>query len=329
MSKNANFADDAALLQLHHNGPQRLNFLQYWWKTHIRAFLFACGELVDYPMSSLITLLVIGIAFALPISLFSLLQNAETAANLWQSSTPKIQLYLKQNLAKPQLDSLVKSLQRNPSIEKARYISPQEGLKSLKNNIAAASLDTLGTNPLPGVIEITPNHLNSNPQFVQTLYEQLKTNPLVEITQLNMHWVKRLYYVIEALRYLTAAMALLFCIGLVLIVGNTIRLDIKGHREQIQILQLIGATKAYIRRPLLYRALLYGVIGSVMALAFSEIILWQLQTPVSKLALTYNNQFELQGLTLLQTATTICIGGLLSYVGARLVVNYFLQKMHE
>ncbi len=179
------------------------------------------------------------------------------------------------------------------------------------------------------MIEITPNHLNSNPEFVQTLYEQLKSNPLVEITQLNLHWVKRLYYIIEALRYLTIAMAVLFCIGLILIVGNTIRLDIKGHREQIQILQLIGATRAYIRRPLLYRALLYGVIGSVMALAFSEIILWQLQKPISNLALTYNSQFDLQGLTLIQTAITIGIGGLLSYIGARLVVNYFLQKIHE
>ncbi len=105
MSNNANFADDAALLQLHHSGPQRLNFFQYWWKTHIRAFLYACGELVDYPMSNLITLLVIGIAFALPVSLFTLLQNAENAATLWQGSTPKIQLYLKQDLTQPQLDN--------------------------------------------------------------------------------------------------------------------------------------------------------------------------------------------------------------------------------
>ena len=324
MNKNVNFADDAALLQLQYNTPQRLGPLQYWWICHLRAFLFACGEFIRHPVSNIITLLVIGIAFSLPVSLFALLQNAETAAAHWHN-TPKLSLYLNQNASQAQIETLIASLKQDTLIATADYISPQQGLRSLQDTNAAQSVQLIGANPLPGVIEIGLTN-NSTPQQVQVLNAQLQSNALIAMTQLNMNWVKRLYYLIQTLKTLTLAIAILFCVGLVLIVGNTIRLDMKSHQDEITILRLIGATKSFIQRPLLYRGLLYGVVGSLLAWIFSSCLLAGLQTPISKLALSYSTNFKLEGLTIEQGMLTLLIGGGLSYVGARLVAKFQLAR---
>lgn len=316
------------ILQLHSQEPQRLNSFQYWFSCHLRAFLFALGELIRYPLGNLITLFVIGIAFSLPVILFELLQNGETAISYFHGS-PTILLYLKKDITNDQLNGLLQSLQQNSQIESAHYISPQEGLNSLQaDSSISAAIQALGSNPLPGVVAVTPNHLSSDPIAIQSLYDQLKSNSLVDSTQLNIAWVKRLFYLVEMLKQLTSVIAFIFCIGLILIVSNTIRLDMKSHREEIYILRLIGATNAFIRRALLYKGLLYGLMGSIIALFLGNSVLWWLKQPLSQLTLTYNTVFQLQALSSLQILAFVLSCALLGYLGSRVVANYFLRKEH-
>lgn len=329
MNNNAEIARDAALLGLNNSGTQRLGRLHYWWLCHLRAFLFACGALVRSPISNLMTLLVIGIAFSLPVTLFALLQNVQGVITNWQTA-PRIMLYLKQDIPQTQINTLVQQLNANNQIEKVTYISPQQGLKSLQQNgrVSAESIASLAGNPLPGVIEVLPNHISSTPQSIQALYAQLQQNTNVDMAQLNLNWVKRLYYLVETLKYLTLAIAVLFSIGLILIVGNTVRLDMKSNQEEINILRLIGANKSFIRRPLLYRGILYGCIGGVIAWMLCGIFLWWMQVPATHLAMSYNSSVSLHGLGFTQGLSVILIGGLLSYVGTRFVINYFLRNEH-
>ena len=316
------------IFQLHNQTPQRLSGVHYWFSCHLRAFLFALGELFRYPIGNLVTLFVIGIAFSLPVILFELLQNGETAMTYFHES-PTIMLYLKQDMSSDQLNSLLQTLQQNRQIQATHYISPQEGLNALQaDSSISAAIQALGSNPLPGVIEVTPNQLNNDPAMMQSLYDQLKTNSYVDSAQLNMAWVKRLFYLIQTLKQLTLGIAFIFCIGLVLIVGNTIRLDMKSHQEEIYILRLIGATNAFIRRPLLYKGLLYGLIGSVIALLLANSVLWWLESPLSELTLTYNAVFHLQGLSVQQILIFILSCAFLSYLGGRMVANYFLRREH-
>jgi cell division transport system permease protein len=329
MNNNVDFANDAALLGLNRSGPQRLGRIAYWWSCHLRAFLFACGELIRSPISNLMTLFVIGIAFSLPVTLFALLQNVESVITNWQTS-PRIELYLKQNTSQAQINTILQNLNQNTKVEKATYISPQQGLQSLQRNgsVTQDSIQSLGSNPLPAVIQVTPNHINSTPQSIQQLYAQLQQINSVDMAQLNLNWVKHLYYLVETIKYLTLAIAILFSVGLILIVGNTVRLDMKSNQEEIDILRLIGANKAFIRRPLLYRGLLYGCIGGFIAWMLCGIFLWWMQVPASHLAMSYNSTITLHGLRGAQGILVIIIGGALSYIGARFVINYYLRKEH-
>ncbi len=327
MTNPIDFISDAALLGLHNSTEPQQSRLRYWWTCHLRAFLFACGELIRHPFSNVMTLLVIGIAFSLPVTFFALLQNVEGIVSSWQSS-PKIILYLKQGATPTQVDHVIQSLNQNEHIENVRYISPQQGLQALQQSggIDNQSLQSLGVNPLPGVIEVTPNHINSTPQSIQQLYNTLQDSDSVELVQLNLNWVKRLYSLIDTLQYLTLAITVLFAIGLVLIVGNSIRLDMKSHQQQIDILRLIGATKSFIRRPLLYKALLYGCFGGLVAWGLCALFLWWMQAPASQLALSYNSALNLRGLSFTQGLIVIIMGSVLSYGSARGVVNYCLFR---
>ena len=311
----------------HHKAPQRLSHLQFWWSCHLRAFLFASGEFIRYPFTNFMTLFVIGIAFALPATLFALLQNVENIASYWHE-TPQITLYLQQNINDTQRSQLITSLQKNTAIEDVRYISPEEGLHSLQDSSSTThdAIQALASNPLPGVLEITPDHLHTNPQSIQILYNELKQNTLIDSAQLNLTWVKRLFYLLETLRNLTIAVGALFAIGLVLVVGNTIRLEMMKHEDEIYVLTLIGATRSFIRRPLLYRGLLYGGVGGIIAWILCSCILWFLEGPATKLALSYNNMIELHGLSIKQGIAMVLCGGALGYLGARFTINYHLRK---
>lgn len=318
MNKNVDFADDAALLQLHGKGPQRLNPIQYWWACHIRAFFFACGEMIRYPLTNLMTLFAIAIAFTLPATLFALLQNAENIATTWHN-TPQISLYLKQNITPDQRNQFIKTLQQNKQIANVTYISPADGLKTLQGNTDIDSaVQAIASNPLPGVLAITPNTSSRSPIAIQGLYQSLQSNNLIDSAQLNITWIKRLFYMIDILKHITLAMMVLFSFGLIFIVGNTIRLAMQRYSEEITVLSLIGATKSFIRRPLLYRGVLYGVLGGAIAWLLTACTLWSLEKPASALALTYHNVVTLQGLSIAQGFAIILAGGLLGYIGARL-----------
>lgn len=325
MNKNITLADDAALLQLHQKQPQRLSPLKYWWSCHLRAFFFACGDLVRQPFSSLMTILVISIAFALPLSLFALLQNVEQVTSHMHNAA-KLSIYLKNNVTQSQTTELINQLKQNSDLASVQYISPQEGLKSLQDDMTQKAITMLGSNPLPGVIVLTFNKLNPPPLTASTLNQSLQSNPSIAMTQLNLAWIKRLYYLVSTLKQLVLATVILFCIGLVLIVGNTIRLDMKSHRKEISILRLIGATKSFIKRPLLYKAIIYGASGAIIAWILSSILLWFLEKPVNQLALTYNNSISLQNISLVQGIVLILFAALLSYIGASIATKHHFKN---
>lgn len=327
MNNPVDLTQHATLIELHNKNPQQHRAWSYWWICHLRAFLFACGELIRNPFSTLMTLLVIGITFSLPVTFFALLQNLANINTQW-SIAPKITLYLKQGLSMNEVNTLLQELNQNKHIEATHYISPQEGLASLENegHLTTDTLQALGSNPLPSVIEITPDHLHRTPQQMQDLYTELQQLTSIELVQLNLDWVKRLYYLFETLKYLTLGITILFGAGLILIVGNTIRLDMKSNQEEIDILRLIGANRSFIRRPLLYRGALYGSIGGLMAWLLSSLFLWWMETPAAHLAMSYNTLVTLHGLHIIQGCGVILVGGLLSTLGARLVVAYALRQ---
>lgn len=261
----------------------------HWAYSHGRALVTSLQQLTHAPLASLLTLLVIGIAMALPSGLYVLLKNFQSASQKWDN-TPSISLYLKKTITPSQLNKIKKRLNTNKKISDVRYISPKQGLSEFeKLTDWGKALSRLKDNPLPGVLVVTPANTAYAPEQLRHLLNQLKHLPEVSIGKLDMAWVERLYDLVQLGQRLTFALAILFGIGVILIIGNTIRLTTQNHRQEIRVLKLIGATDGFIRRPLLYRGAWYGLFGGLIAWILVALIITWLKGPALALANSYDN----------------------------------------
>jgi cell division transport system permease protein len=116
-------------------------------------------------------------------------------------------------------------------------------------------------------------------------------------------------------------------LGVLLIVGNTIRLEIQNRRGEIEIMELVGATAAFIRRPFLYAGAWYGLLGGISAWLLVTIAALALQGPVSHLASLYRSDFPLAGLGPLALLTLLGGSMLLGLVGSWIAVNRHLREV--
>ncbi|MDF1760644.1 MAG: permease-like cell division protein FtsX [Coxiellaceae bacterium] len=308
------------------NDSPQYSRLSFWLTSHLRALFFALGELSRAPFQSLATLLVIAIAMALPIGFYTLLGSTQKMSQHWHNQ-PSITLYLKKDISSVQTDLLIKQLQANPKVQQAQYISPNQGLAQFAKVARIENvLGSLKNNPLPAVIVITPIRSQQSPAHITALRAQLPLNNWVASAQVDQLWVKRFYYLMTIAKRVCYALAIVFGLGVILITGNTIRLSLQKHCQEISLLRLIGATASYIIRPMLYRGLLYGLLGGAIALLLVTLLFRWLANPISQFAATYADQVNLHLLSASFAWVVIAICGLLGLVGAWVASRQFLRQ---
>lgn len=303
---------------------KRYHPVTLWLINHLRALTYGLGELIHAPFASLMTVAVIGVAMALPMGFYLLLQNMQILSQSWHGN-PTITLYLKQNVAESNVQSLIAQLNHRHDIKNVKYISAAEGLAEFKRESPFGDiLNALSENPLPDVLVLTPSDKASSPQILPTLLNSLKILPQVDIATLDMAWVKRLFYILTLGKRITYTLAVLFGIGVILIISNTIRLTMQAHRQEVSIFKLVGATTAFIRRPLLYRGFLYGFFGGIMAWLLVDLMAWWLASPAELLAASYGNHLLTSGVTFSIGLKIILLSAFLGWLGAFAVAQRHL-----
>jgi len=294
--------------------------------SHLYALVSSFGRIVRTPMATIMTVLVISIAFTLPIGLYVLLQNAQKLTERWHEGG-QISIYLKNDVDRAAGQKIAQSLERRQDVNKATYISPEAGLKDFSKYFEFPQLITsLEDNPLPGVIEIVPANLNE-PFILKNLILALQQLPEGEQVQVDMAWIKRLTQLLNLLEQNVYLLGLFFAVAVFLIVGNTIRLIVQNDHEEIEIVHWVGATKAFIRRPFLYAGLYYGLGGGIMSCIWVSLALLWLDAPVQQLATLYDNAFYLQGLQPLLIFWILVMSSMLGLLGAWLAVSRQLAKV--
>lgn len=304
------------------NSPVKAYFLH-----HARVFISSLGELSRRPIASMMTVTVIAIALALPSGMYLLLHNVNQVSADWDSSA-QMSLFIKNNVSAKKVQRLANRINLRNDIESTKIITPEEALDDfIRISGFGDALNSLDKNPLPFVIVIQPIVDGQNPLQVSQLLHDMKKLPEVDIAQLDLAWVKRLYTMLDIANRSVWVISILLGIAVLLTVSNTIRLDIQSRKEEIVVIKLIGATNAFIRRPFLYTGLWYGLVGSLLALLLTSIALGLIATPVNKLAGLYNSNFELIGLSLDNSLTLIITSCLLSLAGSWLAVGRQLSKI--
>jgi cell division transport system permease protein len=294
---------------------------------HAQGALYSLGQLARTPLSTLLTAAVIGIALALPTGLHLLLSNAQQLTAGWDASA-HVSLFLKQGVGAAEAENTAATVRARPDVAEVQYLSPDDALAEFRQLSGFGdALDALDQNPLPSVLVVRPAASLTNPGAVSALVETLRTLPAVEVAQLDVQWVKRLYAIMEIGRRGVLVLASLLSLAVLLIVGNTIRLAIQNRRSEIEIMKLIGGTDAFIRRPFLYTGIWFGTMGGAIAWALVNVSLWALEGPVLRLAELYGSSFRLAGLDLAAIAGLLGIGTLLGLSGAGIAVGRHLRAI--
>lgn len=294
---------------------------------HAQVFFGSLGRLSKTPLSTLMTAAVIGIALALPTGLHVVLKNVQQLSGGWNGAT-QISLFLKTNTSEARAQEIVGRLRAMSEINKVDYISRDQALAEFTRLSGFGdALKALDENPLPSVIVVTPALLHSSPEAAEKLLGRFKLFGEVDLAQLDMQWIQRLYAIMDIVQRGIQIIALLLALGVILVIGNTIRLAIQNRRDEIVVVKLIGGTDAFIRRPFLYSGFWYGLFGGVIALFFVILAVNALSAPVEKLAVLYHSQFTL---TSLHFREVVLLGGTsigLGLLGSWLAVGRHLKDI--
>ena len=307
--------------------PMRLkNYLL----NHAYALVYSLGQISRTPLSSVMTVMVIGITLALPTALYVALKNAQQlTAGL--DNVAQMSVFLKketreQSVTNNNVTGLADQLRSNPDIATLEIITPDQALEEFRRNSGFSdALRALDENPLPFVLLIKPAH--ASPDVVARLQATLQKLPETDFVQLDMQWLQRLYAVLEIAQRGVTILAGLLGLAVLLIVGNTIRQGIHSNRDEITITKLMGATDAFVRRPFLYAGTWYGVLGGILAWLFVSIALGLLAEPIQHLSTLYGNTFALSGLDVTSTLLLLLIAILLGLLGSWLAVGRYLRAV--
>lgn len=294
---------------------------------HAQVALASLGRLTREPLASLMTLAVIAIALALPTTLYLLTDNLQRLGTVWDGDTT-ISLFLTRASTLQAAEELTGQLQQWQEIDTAQLITPEQALQEFRALSGFGdALDLLQENPLPAVIAVKPSRSASDEARLAGLLDRLKALPAVELAQLDLLWVKRLNAILALARQAIRLIATLLGLAVLLIIGNTIRLEIQNRRDEIEIIQLIGATHRFIRRPFLYTGLWYGLLGAALAWLLVQSTLLLMDRPVSQLAGLYDSHYRLMALSVSDSLLLLVTGAVLGLLGAWLAVGRHLRSL--
>lgn len=296
----------------------------FWIIAHWHALKNSIKSLKEKPLAFTITAATIAVTVALPVILYALLHSIQNLTGQWDTK-PTIAVYLKKQTGSNQIDGIISQIKKYPLVAEVNYISPEEGLEAFNQSTQFDSITSLlEDNPLPGVINVTFLKVDLKQQPIKPLIDSLKKLPLVDHVSADTQWIQRLQYVFTTIKRIIFALSVLLAGAMVLVISNTVRLTAQAHREETQILTLIGATRAYIRRPFLYHGLVYGCCGGLIAWVLSDITLLWVTPPLLKLVETYGEIDFSTHIALSGVIFIVAIATLLSTLGSWIATRRLL-----
>ncbi|MFC5570322.1 permease-like cell division protein FtsX [Lysobacter yangpyeongensis] len=293
--------------------------LGMWFDHHVYSFVASLGRLLRKPWATALTVGVMAVALALPLGLWVTLQNVARFAGDVQQSR-QVSVFLKTDVVAARAKALAGELESRPDVAAVELRTPEEGLEELRQRGLGDSLAALEGNPLPSLLIVTAQGDEA------PLAQSLQQLPEADVVQHDAAWRARLDQWLRFGQRLAWVLAGLLGLGALLVVGNTVRLDIQSRREEIGVLQLLGASDGFIRRPFLYLGACYGVLAGAIALALLTGADLALRAPLAELARSYGSGFRLQGFDPLQAAGIVLSAGVLGWLGAGFVTGHYLRQ---
>lgn len=295
---------------------------------HGHTLFASLGRLWRTPVPTALTVTVVAIALALPASFHVMLKNLQQLGVVLEDSN-QISLFLKPNLSDEAGMALAERLKDRSDIERVTVTTKEGALREFRTYSGfGEALDALGANPLPVVIQIRPKAEMADMEAAQDLAKQLQSLPEAEYVQMDTQWLERLQALLDLARHGVTTITFLLSLAVLLVVGNTIRLELENRKDEIVVAKLVGATNRFIRRPFLYCGFWYGFLGSLIAWIFVTFMTLLVYPSVNRLSELYARELELRFLGFFDTLELFLFASLLGMAGAWVVLFWQLKRMN-
>ncbi len=278
-------------------------------------------------IATLLTLLVLGISLALP-AVFGLIVTNLRKIDVSSEEANSLTLYLHPAISDLRGVELAGEIQQREDIRFTRYISRDEALEMFSKQFSLAdAADTLDENPLPGAILAVMATDDDDELRVRLLSENLQSLPEVEVVKYDIRWLKRLHAILALLSRGVFLLGSLLVVTALLVIGNTIRLEMQRRSDEISVSHMIGASPGQIRRPFLYSGLIYGIGGGLLACLLVTAVILILRGPAQELSGLYGSNFRLKGLSPAHIGLLMGFSTLIGGIGAWLAVRWQIVKI--
>ncbi len=308
-----------------HAPPSSGRFLN-WLVRHASTGSGALQRLARQPFASFMTVLVIAVTLALPAAMHLVIKNAQSISASWDNALD-FSVYLNTGTSIEEARRLADIIRQRADVEQVTLITSAEALQEFREQSGfGESLDHLTANPLPHTLVVRPG-TNHTEVSMSLLNEELGNLPETDFVQVDTEWVRRFHAILDILQRSIAIGAALLGAAIIIIIGNTIRLDIQNRRDEIEVTKLIGASSAFVRRPFLYSGLWYGLGGGLLALALVRYGLYALEAPVTRLAGLYSSPFNILSLDLAESLAIVAAGMTLGLAGSWVAAARHMRRI--
>ena len=296
--------------------------MRAWLQHHVLSFAQTLARLARSPFATVLNVVAIGVALALPLGAYCLLGNLESVSHTI-SVEPQVSVFLAGDAAKADIAAVEARLKAAGGVRAVRFVSRETALVELSRTAGMQEvIASLRRNPLPDAFVVTL--AASDPALADRLELQFKSLSKVAHVQADSAWVRRLDALLRLGRTAVVLLSALLGLALVAVTFNTIRLQILTQRDEIELCRLIGATHAYIRRPFFYLGSLLGLLGGVAALAIVLAALAVLNRDLLQLAPLYGSDLRLRFPNLEEMLAALAASVTLGWLGAYLSVSRHL-----
>ncbi len=299
--------------------------LKAWARQHLDAAKKALGYYKQTPITSLLTLISITVALAVPATLYL---GASSFSALFDFQEPRqITAYMKLDIEGNRLTEIADQFQRRPDIEKVDIITREQSLKQFRESTdMEAALDLLKENPLPAVLVIHPAEYLQEIESIRALSQEIEQSGSVEQVSIDADWLSKLFALGASLRKLVWLAGLALAATVILLIHYSLRSEIIKRREEIQVVKLVGGSPAFVQRPFIYFAVILGFVGAVLALLTVKLVSMSMMPMIKELSALYGKPFNL-AITAEFSLTVIALAIILSIAAALLTIRSLLKHI--
>lgn len=301
--------------------------MRAWLLRHLQTLVGTLGRLTQQKLATVLTVLVIGVALALPACVHLLVANAQAASGNWNRAVD-LTVFLKRPTSPEEAKRVAERIRQRRDVAEVELILADAALQEFRRESGfGAAIDALNQNPLPHTLVVRPTAEYTTQANVTSLAADIRTLASVEVVQLDTAWVERLNAILDALRRSLLLAAAVLGIGVMVIVGNTIRLDIHNRRDEIEVAKLVGASDAFVRRPFLYSGFWYGLGGALTAWVIAFLAVAALRQPIGRIAALYGSDFQPTALHVRASAVLLLAGIVLGWLGSYIAATRHLRQI--